>query len=110
MRRFDKELSSTGLGNLTFAECFTRWDSGPSPLIVDRLAMTDSGLGPMSQCLPVRGGAEAQGDSRRTLEQYGLTLVAVDAGACDHISKRSRTARRGPGLGASGRRGRSLGR
>ena len=56
----DKELSSTSLGNLTFAECFTRWDSGPSPLIVDRLAMTDSGLGPMSQCLPVRGGAEAK--------------------------------------------------
>jgi hypothetical protein len=93
LRRFDKELSSTSLGDLTFAECFTRWDSGQSPLIIDRLAMSDTGHGPMSRCLPVRGGAEGQGASRRTLEQYGLRLVAVDAGLV--ITSRSEAARPG---------------
>jgi hypothetical protein len=93
LRRLDKELSSTSLGDLSFAECFTRWDSGQPPLIVDRLAMSDSGRGPMSRCLPVRGGAEGQGDSRRTLEQYGLSLVAVDTALV--VTSRSEAARPG---------------
>ena len=93
LRRFDKELSSTGLGDLTFAECFTRWDSGQTPLIVDRLAMSNSGYGPRSQCIPVRGAAEGRGDSRQTLQKYGLALVAVDAALV--ITSQSEAARPG---------------
>ena len=41
LRRLD-ELSVASSEELAFAEWFTRWDSGPSPLLVDRLA-TGSG-------------------------------------------------------------------
>ena len=64
----------------TFAEWFTRWDSGTTPLIIDRLALSAAGHGPRSRCTPNRVGPRGQLLSMRTLQQYGLTLLRLDSG------------------------------
>ena len=71
LRRLDDLLSSVPAEDLTFAECFTRWDSGTYPLIVDRLALGGAGYAQ----IPVRPGrhdSREQPLCQRTLQQYGL--------------------------------------
>ncbi len=72
----DERLGAVRSEELTFAEWFTRWDSGPRPLVVDRLALDAAGLGPRSLCAPGRGAAEPGGLSRATLKRNGLALVS----------------------------------
>ena len=73
--------SSPGLAaeELTFAECFTRWDSGTYPLIIDRLSLSGAGYGPRSRCVPVGADPRGQALCQRTLQQYGLALVPIDS-------------------------------
>ena len=80
LRRLDEILAGTPSEELTFAECFTRWDSGTTPLIIDRLALSGAGHGPRSRCIPNRVGPRGQPLSMRTLQQYGLTLLRLDSG------------------------------
>ena len=79
LRRLD-ELSVASSEELAFAEWFTRWDSGPSPLLVDRLALGAAGYGPRTRCVPVRLDPAGQSVSLRTLQKYGLTLIPLDGG------------------------------
>ncbi len=63
----------------SFAEWFSRWDSGPRPLVVDRLALGSAGLGPRSSCFPGRiarrpprsgaGAAPSAGAGRRAVRR-----------------------------------------
>jgi hypothetical protein len=62
---------------LTFAEWFSRWDSGALPVVVDRLALHSAGLGPRSQCVPSRVGADLGNVSLTTLHRHGLALVRI---------------------------------
>ncbi len=75
LRTLDGRLEQGVLGELTFAEWFTRWDSGPWPIVIDRLALNSAGLGPKSPCVLGRFGSERRGISLATLQQYGLTVV-----------------------------------
>ena len=56
LRRLDETLAGTPSEELTFAQWFTRWDSGTTPLIIDRLALSAAGHGPRSRCTPNRVG------------------------------------------------------
>ena len=79
LRRLDDLLSGMSAEELTFAECFTRWDSGANPLIVDRLSLSGAGYGPRSRCVPLGADPRGQPLCQRTLQQYGLTLVPIDS-------------------------------
>ena len=80
LRRLDGALSRTSSEDLTFAQWFTRWDSGATPLVIDRLALGTAGQGPRSRCTPIRVDPRGQPVSLKTLQQYGLTLLRLDAG------------------------------
>ena len=75
MRSLDERLEESAGGELTFAEWFSRWDSGSRAVIVDRLSLSAAGLGPKSVCSPSRRAAKRVGISLETLEQHGLALV-----------------------------------
>ncbi len=79
LRRLDEILSSLAAEELTFAECFTRWDSGAYPLIIDRLSLSGAGYGPRSRCVPVGADPRGQALCQRTLQQYGLALIPIDS-------------------------------
>ena len=52
LRRMDEAMRSAAPDELSFAEWFSRWDSGTTPVIVDRLALLSLGHGPRSRCVP----------------------------------------------------------
>jgi hypothetical protein len=64
----------TGL-ELSFAEWFTRWDSGPRPLLIDRVALDREGWGPKSVCTSSRASSVGRSVALATLEQHGLALA-----------------------------------
>ena len=86
----DARLDDLAGDELTFAEWFTRWDSGPRPLIVDRVALNRAGFGPKSVCTPSRASAERRSISLETLEQHGLGLVIFPNALVDHDGDRAR--------------------
>ncbi len=61
VHRLDDRLGRPMPDSLSFAEWFSRWDSGPWPIVVDRLAMSSAGLGPKSSCVPGRSAADRRG-------------------------------------------------
>jgi len=75
LRVLDDRLVDSVAAELTFAELFSRWDSGPWPVLIDRVSLNSAGLGPKSQCVPSRVKAEGRNISLATLEQHGLALV-----------------------------------
>ena len=58
LRLLDDRLADSVSAELTFAEWFSRWDSGPWPVVIDRIALSSAGLGPKSQCVPTSANAE----------------------------------------------------
>ena len=75
LRVLDDRLVDSVSAELTFAEWFSRWDSGPWPVVIDRVSLSSAGLGPKSQCVPSRVKAERRNVSLATLKQHGLALV-----------------------------------
>jgi hypothetical protein len=80
LQQLDDGLSASSSEELTFAEWFARWDSPTHPLLIDRFALSSSGYGPRSRCVPVRMDPKRQSPSLLTLKQYALTLVPLDSG------------------------------
>ena len=78
LRELDDRLSSGPAGELTFAEWFSRWDSGPWPVVIDRLGLGGAGVGPKSQCVAAGGTAQRRGTAVATLKRYGLALLPFD--------------------------------
>ena len=76
LRTLDSQLAQGVPDELTFAEWFTRWDSGPWPIVIDRLALNSAGLGPKSPCVLRRSRSDRRGIALATLQQHGLTLVS----------------------------------
>ncbi len=77
LRTLDDRLVDSVSDELTFAEWLSRWDSGPWPIVVDRLALSCAGFGPKSQCVPSQVKGEQPNISLTTLRQYGLALVPL---------------------------------
>jgi hypothetical protein len=77
LRTLDDRLVDSISDEMTFAEWLSRWDSGPWPVVVDRLALSSAGFGPKSQCVPSRVKGERPEISLTTLRQYGLALVPL---------------------------------
>ena len=75
LRTLDGLLAQGAPDELSFAEWFTRWDSGPWPIVIDRLALNSAGLGPKSPCVLGRSKSDRRGVSLATLQQHGLTVV-----------------------------------
>ena len=75
LRLLDDRLADSVSAELTFAEWFSRWDAGPWPVVVDRIALGSAGLGPKSQCVPTSVKSSPRNVVMATLKQYGLTLV-----------------------------------
>ena len=80
----DGLLSLANSDELTFAEWFTRWDSGPLPIVIDRLAIGSAGLGPKTPCVLGRTKSDRRGISQATLHQHGLALVSFARCPADH--------------------------
>lgn len=74
----DAQLEGAGPDGLSFAEWFTRWDSGAHPVIIDRASLSDAGYGPRSRCEPAQRDPGGLAASTRTLRQYGLVPLIVD--------------------------------
>jgi hypothetical protein len=75
LRILGDRLTTLAADELTFAEWFSRWDSGPWPVIIDRVSLNAAGLGPRSQCVPNRSKAERRNVALATLEQHGLAMM-----------------------------------
>ncbi len=77
-RVLDDRLADSVSAELTFAEVFSRWDSGPRAVVIDRVSLNSSGVGPRSPCVPSRAKAKGRHVSLTTLEQHGLTIVPFE--------------------------------
>jgi hypothetical protein len=75
LRALDDRLDLSAAAELTLAEWFSRWDAGPWPIVIDRLALNSAGLGPKSPCVPGRSKVNRQEISLATLQQNGLAMV-----------------------------------
>ena len=93
LRLLDDRLADSVSAELTFAEWFSRWDCGPWPVVIDRIALSSAGLGPKSQCIPTIGNAERRNVALATLKRYGLALVPFSMVFCDHDRSRAAQAR-----------------
>lgn len=71
----DERLADSLSADLTFAEWFCRFDAGPWPVVVDRIAPGGAGIGPKSQCIPTAAMSSPRNVVMATLKQHGLTLV-----------------------------------
>ena len=80
LRALDEQVVNAASGELTFSEWFIRWDSGPNPVVIDRLALSSEGHEPKSICQPASRDASGSGSSiaLRTLGRNGLAMVLVD--------------------------------
>ncbi len=78
LRLLDDKIADREAAELTFAEWFSRWDSGQWPVIIDRVALSAVGLGPKSQCVPPNVKTEPRNLALATLKQYGLALAPFE--------------------------------
>jgi hypothetical protein len=100
LHQLDDRIRGTGPDELSFAEWFSRWDSGPWPIVIDRLALGSAGLGPKSSCAPGRLPPDRRLYAQALLQQHGLAAVPFsDALLITTESERPRFGRRGPWLG-----------
>jgi hypothetical protein len=63
----DARLAGAASDTVSFAEWFTRWDSGPRPVVVDRLSLDLAGLGPRSRSVLGRPATNDRQDVSRTM-------------------------------------------
>ena len=103
LRQLDEPARPAGARvELSFAEWFSRWDSGPWPIVVDRLALGSAGLGPKSSCVPGRLAADRR-DSARAASSSSMAWRSSpfpDALLITTESERPRFERQGPWLDA----------
>jgi hypothetical protein len=75
-QELDAQLMNSAADAMSFGEWFTRWDSGPRPVVVDRLSLDLAGLGPKSLCVLNRVVNHDRSDvSSATLRRNRLALV-----------------------------------
>jgi hypothetical protein len=72
LRALDERVAATRPDEVALGAWFTRWDAGPRPVVIDRLALASAGYGPKSRVVPPR-----EGTARSSLQPLGLTVVPV---------------------------------
>jgi hypothetical protein len=76
----DSRLVGRAADTMTFGEWFARWDSGPRPLVIDRLSLDLAGFGPKSPCVLSGVLNKVRSDiSLATLKHHGLALLPLHA-------------------------------
>ena len=95
VRRLDELLGEAPSEDLTFAGLFTRWDAGPSPLVIDRSALADEGVDPRARCGASATIGRSASRSVQTLQRRGLTMTMVDD-VLVVTSRRAATSPSGP--------------
>jgi hypothetical protein len=78
LRPLDDRLADPVAAELTFAEWFSRWDSGRWPVVIDRIAFQSAGLGPKSQFVPAIVTAGSRNVALANLKRHGLALVPFE--------------------------------
>ncbi len=74
----DGRLGRPPADELSFSEWFARWDAGPWPILLDRVALGSAGLGPRSPCLPGRLPPENRDSAEALLAAHGLAAIRFD--------------------------------
>ncbi len=77
LRSLDALVVATRPDEVTLGEWFTRWDSGPFPLVIDRVALASAGWGPKSRVVPPKFTAPHPGAAQATLRPLGLTVLPL---------------------------------
>jgi hypothetical protein len=77
LHSLDALVVATRPDEVTLGEWFTRWDSGPAPIVIDRLAMAAAGWGPRSRVVPPQVAAPAAGAAQAALRTLSLRIVPV---------------------------------
>ncbi len=103
LRSLDALMVATRPDEVTLGEWFTRWDSGPSPLVIDRMSLVSAGWGPKSRVVPPRFTSPRAGAALATLRSIGLTVVPI-GGTLLITGQRDAPDRPGGPLGDSGTR------
>ena len=78
LRELDARVLATRPDEVTLGEWFTRWDSGPRPIVIDRLTLASAGFGPKSRVVPLRLEPSQPGAALAALRPLGLTIVPFD--------------------------------
>jgi hypothetical protein len=76
-RDVDARAAALESKEMTIADWLTRCDAGRWPLVVDRLALAATGLGPRSTFAPKRPAAARLGRAAEDLQPLGLNLLAL---------------------------------
>ncbi len=77
-QELDGRLMNSAADTMSFGEWFTRWDSGPRPVVIDRLSLDLAGFGPKSPCVLNRVVNHDRTDiSTAALRRNGLSLVST---------------------------------
>jgi hypothetical protein len=79
LRLLGDRLTDSVSADLTFAEWFSRCDSGPRPVVIDRVALSAAGLGPKSQFVPTIAKNGSRSAALATLERHGLALAPLQS-------------------------------
>ncbi|MGE5754896.1 MAG: hypothetical protein ACM35G_04145, partial [Planctomycetaceae bacterium] len=77
LHALDERVVATRPEEVALGEWFTRWDSGPWPVVIDRMALAFAGLGPKSRVVPPRLEATRAGAARGALQPLGLTVIPI---------------------------------
>ncbi len=77
LRVLDHQAAETTLNEMTLGECFTRWDAGSVPVVLDRMALESGGWGPRSRVSPPAQGRDRPGAAQRVIGPLGLALVPI---------------------------------
>lgn len=73
----DSRVAGVPAGEMTLGEWLTRWDIGPWPVVVDRMALETAGWGPRSRVTSPRAEAGRPGAARAALQPLGLAVVPI---------------------------------
>ena len=77
LRALDRRVADTRNEEVTLLEWLTRWDAGPTPLVIDRMTLDFAGWGPRSRIIPSRNERSPEGAARAALRPLGLTVVPL---------------------------------
>lgn len=77
LRLLDQQAAEFTVNEMSLAECFTRWDAGSAPIVIDRMALESGGWGPRSRVSPPHNGRNRPGAASAVIGPLGLALVPI---------------------------------
>ncbi|WP_406695457.1 hypothetical protein V5E97_30995 [Singulisphaera sp. Ch08] len=77
LRSLDQQAAETTTSEMTLGECFTRWDAGAAPVVIDRMTLESGGWGPRSRVSPPQSNRNRSGAASAVIGPLGLSLVPI---------------------------------